>query len=182
MRITLLVLFTAFVHAQTRVDWNALIPAIRKQLDSEPGQSERPYSIGIREEADVTGDGIPEALVYLGNGGAYTDYLAVMRVVDDKPVFANFKARDGRISQLGFAQGASVMHTIGVELRSPQQAVFSFHHDLSGALPQKVVQCGGEAYRWNRKTDVFEYDERLSKSFARTYCRQVRSGITVSRN
>jgi len=182
MRITLLLILIALVQAQIRVNWNSLIPAIREQLDTEAGQSGQLYPIGIREEADLTGDGIPEALVYLGTGGAYTDYLAVMRVVNGKPIFADFKSRDGRISHMNFAQGASVMHTIGVEVCRQQQAVFSFHHDLSGDMAQKVVQCGGEAYRWNRKTDVFEFDESLTKRLTRTYCQQVRSGVTVSRD
>ena len=146
MRRNMVVLFAAIVQAQAGVDWKALIPAIREQL-AEAGQPEQRYSVGIRQQADLTGDGIPEALVYLGDGGAYTDYLAVMRVVNGKPVFAKFKARDGRISQTEFAQGSSVMHSVGVELRPDQHAVFSFHHDLSGDMPQKVVQCGGEAYR-----------------------------------
>lgn len=57
-----------------------MIPAIHELLKSRPGNHEERYPISIRKTADVTGDGVPEALVYLGEGGAYTDYLAVLRV------------------------------------------------------------------------------------------------------
>ena len=175
MRRNVVVLFAALVQAQVGVDWKALIPAIREQL-AKSGQPEQRYSVYIHQQADLTGDGIPEALVYLGEGGAYTDYFAVMMVINGKPVFAKFKARDGRISQGEFAQGSSVMHSVGVELRPDQHAIFSFNRDLSGDVPQKVVRCGGEAYRWNPGTHCFEYDGRLSRSLAQAYCRQTQAG------
>jgi hypothetical protein len=47
-----------------------MIPAIREVLKEE--------STYIRYQADLTGDGIPEALVHSGQGGAYTDSFTLI--------------------------------------------------------------------------------------------------------
>src|SRR5579872_6293247 len=56
-------------------DWKSLIPQIRKVLNQTfPGEGiEEHYNIAIYGTGDVTGDGIPEAIVYVGTGGASTD-------------------------------------------------------------------------------------------------------------
>jgi hypothetical protein len=109
MRIVVVILLCsiAAAHAQTvgpslpakktAIDWEAMIPKMRQLLKST-GTSEERYPIGIRETADLTDDGVPEALVYLGGGGAYTDSLALIRLVNNKPVLAEFKGRDRRRS------------------------------------------------------------------------------------
>jgi 5,10-methylenetetrahydrofolate reductase len=66
-----------------------MIPAIRDVLKNDPGSQgsvEEHYAVGIRKVADITGDGLTEALVYLGTGGASTDALTLMRIENDKPV------------------------------------------------------------------------------------------------
>lgn len=162
---------------QPTVDWQAMIPAIREALKSESGRNpefrgvEENYSIGIEKTANVTGEGASEALVYLGTGGASTDELTVMRIEHDKPVLALFRDRDGKVSPMVFAEGASVMHTDGVDLRPREHSIFSIHYDYNGN--GKLHQCGGEAFIWNSHTKTFDYNLRLTKKITQTSCRQV---------
>jgi hypothetical protein len=76
MLVLLLVAALAYQTAKP-VDWQ-MIPIIRSALKNDPefrGTEQPYYSIGIRRTADITGDGVPEALVYLGTGGASTDEM-----------------------------------------------------------------------------------------------------------
>jgi hypothetical protein len=143
-----------------------MIPAIRETLKAESLRNpevqgvEEHYSIGIRQIADLTGDGVPEALVYLGTGGASTDEMMLMRIRDGKPVFAVFRGRSGKASSMTFLEGASVMHTDSVELLPQEHAVYSIHYSFAGLNPdgvQKVHECSGEAYQWNPHMSTFDY-------------------------
>ena len=51
------------------VHWKSLIPEIRMTLKRTPMFQQ---SVDIEETADITGDDVPEALVFLGTGGAST--------------------------------------------------------------------------------------------------------------
>ena len=132
-----LLLVAALTHQTAKpVDWQAMIPIIRSVLKNEAIRNpefrgiEQPYySIGIRRTADITGEGVTEALVYLGTGGASTDAMTVMRIENGEPVVARFRGRDGKVSSMVFLEGASVMHTDGVELLPEQHAVYSLHYN-----------------------------------------------------
>jgi len=179
----MLVLLVAFALADQPskpVDWKAMISGIRDVLKNDPGSQgsvEEHYGIGIRNIADITGDGITEALVYLGTGGASTDALTLMRIENDKPVPAMFTGRDGKPSSVGFLRGASVMHTDDVEMLPLEHAIYSIHYSFSGTHAngvQKVRECGGEAYKWNPQTKTFDHNRRLSDRLNRDYCKKVR--------
>ena len=162
---------------QPNRDWQAMTPVIREALKRESGRNpefrrvEENHPIQIGRTADVTGEGALEALVYLGTGGASTDELTVMRIEHDKPVLALFRGRDGKVSSMVFAEGASVMHTDGVDLLPPEHSVFSVHYDYSGN--GKLHQCDGAAYTWNSHAKTFDYNLRLTKKITQTSCRQV---------
>jgi len=132
---------------------------------------ERNYSIRIGKTADVTGQGASEALVYLGTGGASTDELTVMQIQHDKPVLALFRGRVGKVSPMVFVEGASVMHTDGVDLLPREHSIFSVHYDYSSN--GKLHQCNGEAYTWNSHAKTFDYNLRLTQKITETSCRQV---------
>lgn len=163
------------------VDWKAMIPAIRTALHTESetnpefGGVEDRYSIGIRKTADITGDGVPEALVDLGTGGASTDAMTVMRMQGQKPVLAVFRHRDGKIAPLVFLEGASVMHTDGVELLPDQHAVHVLHYSYGG--DGKLDTCGGEAYAWNARSKMFDYRSTLTKKLTQATCRNVPQAV-----
>jgi hypothetical protein len=154
-----------------------MIPAIREALKSESGRNpefggiEENYSIRIGNTANVTGEGASEALVYLGTGGASTDEMTVMRIEHGKPVLVVFMGRDGKVSPMVFAEGASVMHTNGVDLLPREHSIYAIHYNYSSN--GKLDQCEGEAYTWNSHAKTFDYNLSLTKKITQTSCRQV---------
>ena len=186
MEIAILVLMLMpWVQAQTgnptsprQVDaaWEAMIPAIQQAIDTESTRNREfagidGRAIAIDETRGVTGDGVPEALVYLGAAGASTDQFTVMRIEDHRPVLAIFRARDGKVSPMIFLRGSSVMHGNSLDLLPQHHAVYASHY-IYGA-DDKLQQCGGEVYAWNGRSKTFDYDGRLSKKLAKATCRQI---------
>ena len=157
------------------IDWNGMMPKVRPVLEKQFGEEVgEHYDVGILRSghiADITGDGIPEALVWLGTGGAYTSTLALMRIEDDKPVVALFRDRQGKTEPILFLEGSSVMHSNIVELLPKDRAVFQSHFEYVG--DGRLRTCDGEAYRWTPRTKTFDYDSRLSKSKSQDFCRKV---------
>jgi hypothetical protein len=172
----LVLLLVAVLAHQTAkpVDWQAMIPIIRSVLKNDPefqGIEQPYYSIGIRRTTDITGEGVTEALVYVGSGGASTDAMTVMRIENGEPVVARFRGRDGKVSSMVFLEGASVMHTDGIEMLSEQHAVYSLHYNYGSN--GKLRECSGEAYQWNPATKLFDYNPLLGKKITQDTCRKV---------
>jgi hypothetical protein len=162
------------------VDWNSMMPMVSSVLRKQFPREFRRYNypVGILRPgdiADITGDGIPEALVWLGTGGASTSELTLMRIEDNKPVVALFKDQKGKTGPLLLLEGASVMHSDRVNLLPKEHAVFHFHFQYMG--DGKLELCDGEAYRWNSNTRIFDYDSRLSRRLAQSSCRKVPQSI-----
>ncbi len=158
------VLLMALVLA---VDWQSQLPAIRALLKAQFPQE------GVEEHYPVSlfHIGGSEALVYLGTGGASTSELTLVRMEDGKPVVALFKDRQAKVGPMIFLEGASVMHSDGTELLPADHAVFHFFFNY--AENGRIGECSGEAYRWNPRSKLFEYDRRLSQKLARDACRKV---------
>ncbi len=97
--------------------------------------------------------------------------LWVMRIENGEPVVARFRGRNGKVSSMVFLDGASVMHTDGVEMLPEQHAVYSLHYNYGSN--GKLRECTGEAYQWNPDTKLFDYKHRLGKKLTRDTCRKV---------
>jgi hypothetical protein len=161
---------------QSLADWQSMIPAIREALKAQfPDERvEDPYPIGILRAshvAGITGEGVSEAVVFFGLGGASTSQLTVMRIEGGKPVLAAFKGRDGKIGPMVFVEGASVMHTDGVDLLPREHAVLAMHYNYGST--GNLHQCGGEAYTWNAQSNRFDYNSALTRKLTKATCRQV---------
>lgn len=159
------------------VNWDDLIPEIRKVLAPAfmDVKIEQSSPISIFQTGDITGDGIPEALVYLGSGGAYTSYLTLMMLDENgKPVAAKFKQKNGKISTLLFLAGASVKNGQSAALAPEKKAVYSgsWRIDDSG----KLAACGINAYQWNGQTKIFEFNSALSKEIKPDFCGKIEIG------
>lgn len=153
-----------------------MMPAVRSVLEHQyPEAARRGASpVGILRPdhiADITGDGISEAFVTFGTGGASTSPLTLMRIEDGKPVVALFKDRHGKIQSIGFLEGASVMHTDTVEMLPKAHAVFYLHYQYRANGP--LGSCDGESYRWDSRSKTFNYDARLSRELTRDACSKV---------
>lgn len=162
-------------------DWERLMPKVREVLRTEfPNEKiEEHYRLAIAQKADVTGDGMPEALVYLGTGGAYTNGMTVMRIENEQPVVARFRQKDGKVSSIFFLEGSSVRHGNHVELRAAEHAVYSGRWTTEGS--GRIDHCTGEAYQWNSHSKTFDYSPRLSGDITKSWCRTVRLEINGPR-
>lgn len=77
-------------------------PVLQMQFGEQVGEH---YDIGIlRPEhiADVTGDGVPEALVWLATGGASTSTLALMQIEVTSLSFPSLETGKVRLNQCCF--------------------------------------------------------------------------------
>ena len=159
------------------VDWNSMIPGIRTALKQGLVDGvEARYPIHIVREADITGDGVPEALVYTGDGGASTDFLAAMRIEDGTPVVARFKNANGKIADPGFLQGSSVTHGSSTEMLPEEKAIYLGGYFMNNT-GTGLSRCNATAYRWNAKTKIFDWDRTLSKQITKIYCDRERKAL-----
>jgi hypothetical protein len=157
------------------VDWENLVPIIQTVIGPTflgVRVGERPMSIW--QTSDITGDGVPEALVYLGQGGAYTSYLTLMRIENDKPVVAQFKQKDGEISPLMFLDGASVMNGESVVMLPEKNVIYAGHwsRTVSGEPYGGLSNCKVEAYQWNLQTKIFNFSQIFSNEIRPGYCQK----------
>jgi len=166
---------TASVGApKSLAEWRAMAAALEDTIETEfPNFREvaKQHAAGIVRVADVIGDGIPVALVYLGTGGAYTDELCVMRFSDGKPAVALFKDRAGKLSELTFAEGASVMNRVSIELLPEEHSVYSMESGYGNS--GKLSRCTGQAYKWNGRSQLFEFNLSLTKRMTRKKCAEL---------
>jgi hypothetical protein len=163
--------------APKSVDWESLIPIMQAIFNRglSPEEIKARHAVRVVEEADITGDGVPEALVTTGDAGASTDILALMRIEDGKPVRARFRNLEGKTVDLEFLQGASVMHGNSVELLSDEKAIYQGGYFMDETAT-RFSGCGAAAYRWHAETKTFDLDATLSKQITKTYCeREARS-------
>ena len=161
--------------SQTEVDWKRLMPAI-ETLVKRDLRSDTRYPVQIVHTVDITGDGVPEALVNTGDGGAYTDYLTLIRVEGNKPVLARFKEKDGSVRTKLFAKGSSVMHGETVETLPEKRALYVGHWDMD-ASGQQLATCTVEAYRWNSHSSTFDYNGVLGLSLKDGFCRRIAGSL-----
>jgi hypothetical protein len=148
--------------------WKALTPAIDAVLaeDSEFKSCPKDFRwVEIVQTADVTGDGVDEALVQFCHMGAYTSTRAVMRLKQGKPVLVRVRRKNG--SAVEFLQGASVRHGADAKLLPERNAVYEMCWNTSES---GTTDCGVEAFVWVAKSETFEPRKTLSKDIAKNYC------------
>jgi hypothetical protein len=146
--------------------WQALVPSIPSVLKQAflNERIEDNHPVRLVETADITGDGIPEAVVDLGEGGAYTDYVTVMRIEEGKAIVALFKEADGKVSGY-FFQGASVRHGESERMLPDKKAFYSMSTSTDDYGREDT--CGVGAYQWDARRRVFVWNKLLSKQIAK---------------
>lgn len=159
------------------IDWESLKPQIEAVLNAAAPCNEQRRWIAIGQVADVTGEGVPEALVEYCHMGAYTSDVMLMRLQDDKPVAARFRDDHGKVIQPEFMEGSSVMHGAGTGLLPDQHAVYSLSWDTSNSGGFDKDKCRTQAYVWNASSQTFDFDTKLSKLVTEEECRRVRQEI-----
>lgn len=159
--------------------WSELSAEIKTAFIAEGEPIEEQTTLKVIEEKDITGDGIPEALISTGSGGAASSFVALMRIENRKPVFAEIKDKDNKTFFLtGWPVGASAMHGQDMELLPSKNAVSLGSYSIDGSTENiKIEFCRNEAYVWNVGTNKFEWNSSLSESETKEYCEKVEGRI-----
>lgn len=154
------------------VNWEALISKVTEVVKKEFNGAGSVYPIKISKTADVTGDGISEALVDLGMPGATTDLLTVLRIEEGQPIVAKFKAKDGKISVMEFTSGSggSGRYSSFVNLMPEEYAISSGSYMAYG---EPNDSCSSDIFKWNSNTKLFEYDSGLSQESSTKRCKEL---------
>jgi hypothetical protein len=150
--------------------WKALAPAIDAVLAEDGEFKACPKDsrwVEIVQTADVTGDGVDEALVQFCHMGAYTSTGALLRLEQGKPVLVRVQRKDGSLVE--FLQGASVLHGADAKLLPEKNAVYEMRWN---ANESGMADCGVEAFVWVAKSKTFEPRRTLSKDIAKNYCQR----------
>lgn len=167
-------------------NWSENIKTVEKTIGSEfmDIKTKESGPMSIYGTAELTGDKTDEALIDLGSGGAYTEFITMMRInyankdgsltKNSKPVLAQFKQRDGSVGPLMFAVGASVSHGETVELVPATKSVYSGGFSLDPVNPD-AIQCTLDVYVWNEKNATFEFNKAMSDSSLGSFCSKISS-------
>ncbi|RIE10236.1 hypothetical protein SMC3_07480 [Candidatus Cryosericum hinesii] len=123
----------------------------------------------IAQTIDMNGDSIPEALVDLQTGGAYTEDYTICQLENGKLSVANFRDKNMPLSlPKYFSEGASVQHEVKLSFANDgkgNSVIYQYTIDKSSSDPAVTDKITVEAYEWNGTTKEFGYDEHLSIAF-----------------
>jgi hypothetical protein len=158
------------------VNWEKLLPDIKAALQQAfPKEFFYDQNIKIESVGDVTGDGVPEALVQTDCGGT-TCRLALMQIENNKPTVAKFQQKNGAVSYLMFSYGSggSGRYGSGTNLDSKNNAVEFDHYSAYNANDDV---CSGEIYQWNPQSQIFVLNSDLTNKATQNYCSQVCSTV-----
>ena len=152
-------------------DWSTLVPSLTPVLaaafpDESVGQR---GPVAIEEQSDLTGDGIPEAMVDMGSGGASTEQYALMRIQDGAPVAAVFQDQDGSVGPLVFLRGAAAAHTDDFGLLPDDHEIYAISTELDPETGAPST-CTAEAYLWHPGTLQFLYSADRSHAVESQLC------------
>lgn len=144
---------------------NDLLPLIKQAVESESA-AESPFDLRepfiITEQLDITGDGAPEYIVNLGNGGAAMDAYAIAKIVNGKPVLPKLKDADGTTAwqALLSGSGGSGRYANSFFIDSEKQSVTVKSYSIYG---EPGDYCYARVYEWNEASGNFEYSQELSE-------------------
>lgn len=157
--------------------WSKQLSKIKTVLkENENFSSERrSRPIQIVRETDLTGDGVAEALVATGSGGAYADDLVLFTWVMDEPVLAKFINDKNEETLIIFSEGASVRNGMRVDWQPEQRVIYSgsWSVDFDGSL----AGCGVNAYQYDDNRLAFVYHQDLSVSLGSEFCANLRQSL-----
>lgn len=160
--------------ASDKAKWESLVSQIEHVLSREgttcPGQ---PLHIGLKEAGQIAGNSV--ALVYFCPGGAYTDWIVAMRLEANQPVLAHFRTENGKTGDIGFAEGASVMHGMDAKLVPEQKAIYGIEWDNDETM--RLKRCVVKAYVWNDTAKTFDLNSTLTRRAKVSYCQALQKEL-----
>ncbi len=169
------------MHLPIDPTWSQLLPEIRTILKNAFVNHpeivvERMGKINIQETTDITGDGVPEALVWLGDGGAYVLRDILMKLEGGKPVVVSIREKDRKTILADFIDGSSVRNGHDILLLSDKRSIAQGSYMTDDSF-HKLESCSVSAYEWNSKNNLFVFSQKLSSETAQSYCDKVKEEI-----
>ena len=159
--------------------WEDALPyvkdLIKQEYKDQIGWDIDESLVNIFEEADITGDGIHEAIIDTGQGGEYTDYLMLMRFKNKTPVIASLQKKEATMFS-SFGTGASVRHGLDSVMLAEHNALYlgNWGTDYNGDLEY----CEIDAYEWDIEKELFKYNQELTDLFETEYCEDKEEQVT----
>lgn len=157
------------------LDWNnpEFVQEIRRVLNEDFKESYIEYDrpLSILKTSDLTRDGVLEALVDIGSGGAYARSIILMRLENNKPTPANFKKKDGEVSYARFLDGSSARNGTTTEIVPEKSLIYQGYYHVGDS--GNIEGCYVEAYQWNDKSETFEWSAIVSGEVTKSYCEAV---------
>lgn len=143
------------------VDWESLFPDIQVAfLQASPNLQVEGLRYSIFEEADITGDGIPEALVKTTWPDNYST-LTLVKIKDGKPILPLFKDVEGITRNTSW--GTPISPNDILKMSPDKNALYSSAWVAGNT-------CWVQAFQWNAQTEIFEYNPDLSEEVGQDYC------------
>jgi len=164
------------VSGARTVDWDALKPQIQTALGKDWQECYPDHRrISIVDTSDLTGDGIPAALVDYCQMGAYTDTLTLILLENGKPVAARFRDEHGNAVDPEFLEGASVINGEATILLPLEHAIARISYQMNANDSDCWVEkCEGKAYVLNASSKTFDFEPEVSSPLIQSECRKIR--------
>jgi hypothetical protein len=160
---------TNFDPKWDRLSKNEMVDIVSGEKDA---YFETELGLNFSEEMDLTGDGIPEAIIE-GNGG--NNGVSFILIKNDKNdiSIAKQKNKDGTISTISLLSVGRAMVSEGFELAPNDKGFYT----VSKYYDEKIekFKCnpdnGLSFYSWNTQTNLFEWDSVLTKKYTTEVCK-----------
>jgi hypothetical protein len=167
---------TSKSHSYAVRSWKNYIPEIKIQIKKtfpEVVNSREDwegwfdnYEEIIKDEVDITGDGVSEALVTVDCGANVCSYT-IMTIENDKPVIMRIKREDGKIDNSLFSIGGGVYYFYSLELVKEEKAIVSTSYT---EFNEDSVRFDTKVYQYNPRKKIFEYNALLSERKRDKFC------------
>ena len=167
---------TSKSHSYAVRSWKNYIPEIKIQIKKtfpEVVNSREDwegwfdnYEEIIKDEVDITGDGVSEALVTVDCGANVCSYT-IMTIENDKPVIMRIKREDGKIDNSLFSIGGGVYYFYSLELVKEEKAIVSSYTEFNN---EDSVRFDTKVYQYNPRKKIFEYNALLSETKRDEFC------------
>lgn len=157
-------------YIKSTINWQQFLQEIQILVEKEfPGGN---FKGSIYQVKDITGDNIPEVLVETGRGGASTISLTLFQIENNKPKISYFRLKNGSIEKLEFIVGSGGAGRYGFEIETNSYEKLIYYISYT-AYNEESDFCNVDAYVWNDKENIFEYDEKLSQKYKEISCKNI---------
>lgn len=125
----------------------------------------------LDQSIDMTGDGIKEG-VYGAQAGNGAIELIALANTDGSISLANMKTKDGRIILAELDGYSSAGTSVGYKLLPESHGFYRISKTYNEQLDRLACTADSlDAYQWNSKTTLFEYNSALTAKYTAIECK-----------